>query len=377
MRLIGLFVTLGKDPICPDKHDYPTALSTNVKIMEWLSDNDHPARDVLEADVMTENEELGEIAFSVLARGMQGNPTRSDVKQVSKNFILTRERMRIAKDMGVEYGSEDLMGAVNNKEKKSGNLIRDDDVNAAADHFKFVLRQFKGGQWRPLSPNAAKANKNQGLNQLQFNALLDTKLQSTSEKWDAQVTEADMQRVHMRAANSLTNKGKPWVFLPLHGDVWDEFRPAGTEPDSDEPVRLSGTESEQSHSSSEADAEPDSGRNSRKRKTSPEEEVDASDRKAAHRPKSKAKASSKGKKKKRRKRSARAKGSDGSDKELFYPLKIRGDRVMEGTDELQFRIQWKDHPATKEWTWEPGQFYMDEFPKLTDAWFKKRGESTQ
>lgn len=388
MRLLALFVTLGKIKHLSDKHDYPTALSTNIQLMMWLRRRKHPVYNLIAADIMMLNEELGELSFSVLARGMHGNPIRGDVKLVSKNYVLTRERMSIAKEMGLEFASPDLMGKAHKKEGKGANVIKQEDIDLAAAHFKGVLREMAGGQWRPVAIDGLRSRKNTGVNQNDFRKILDMKMKDKAVLWDPAIETKDMTRVQSRAGKALTNQGKPWVFMPVHGLLWNEFKP-DDEPDDDNLGDLNPDDLESWSDQEEIEVPVQNKRKRRRvaRKQASESEDDDEEKsKNPKRPKksknkSKSSKSRSSKKKTASKHKGASKNASGSDDEnsaeWFRPKMIRQERCMENTDELQFLVEWQGHPHRDAMTWEPSEYFMEEFPDLTNAWFRTRGASQQ
>ena len=166
------------------------------------------------------NEEQGELTFSVLARGLHANPGRSIIDQVSKKFITTREQMKMAKDLGLDFATSDLESGVT----KAGNVIKDEDVSEAVVHFKRMMRQFRDGQWRPVKPSEAK-KQSLGVNQTGYAELLDLKMREDVTIWDPQVEDSDVDRLVKRAKAAMLHKNKTWVYKDVHGNIWDDFKP--------------------------------------------------------------------------------------------------------------------------------------------------------
>ena len=361
-RLFGLFVFFGKVGLS-DKHDYPTALLLNLQLMDWLHRKKHPCKKFLKRDVMLVNEVQGELNFSVLARGQTSNPARSSVEHVSQAFLLTRVQMQSAKDMNHELACEDLAGG-------SGNIVKDVDVQATAAHFTNVMREFKHGMWRPFLTQ--EIIKKKGVNKLQFEDCRDIKMKGTPSLFDAQVTLSDMERAEKRAKACITNKGKTWVFEPLHGDLFSDYAPPAKEVkslnadpgDGEEEKIVGGGDDEpgaQPVPIPAAGAQPKKAKPARgKRKAAVDCKSNEDEMPTAP-----------AKKKKKAKKSGPS--ADAQGHATYVPIKIHDDREMLGTDELQLLIEWKGFPSRAQWTWEPSAQFIgdDEYSALIQEYFPR------
>jgi hypothetical protein len=413
LRLMGMFVTLGKvDTV--DKHDYPTSLFLNINTLVWMDEQNHPCSQFLTKDPTTMNEEIGEMCFSVLARGQKSNPARSSIKQVTKSFIMTRPQMSIAHDFGVELACEDLAGKGIKCSK--GNRVLPEAVNDAAEFFKGMLRRFAASQWRPASFELLKQHKT-GVDLCTFSKCLDMKMKIKPKPWVVKVTPEDMDRVEKRARDSILHGGKSWVFKPAHSNIWDDFKPEGQDDAKAAPAvpagRLAPQETEESDDQGDAMVQPP--RKRREKKARPlarrkpvavsqssesEVEYDGPDgdsdkseveavRKASSGKQRKSTPKKKSQVKRKRNRDQdppapnrppkKRKAGKKTAPSTFYPLRIHGEREMLGSDELQFLIEWRDHPKKKDWSWEPSRTYIedDDFAWLVQEHFCKRDASRQ
>jgi hypothetical protein len=344
IRLLGLFVTFGK--VGSDKHDYPTALALNLKMIMWLRETGHPSFAVVIADPMTVNEEQGELCFSVLARGMKGNPSHGSVDQVSQQFMRTREQMKIGRDMGVDLGAEDFEGAVKNK----GNTIDDLSIKTAASHFQSVLRQLAAGTWRPKDPDINKSNQTRGVNALQFAEMLDKKLKKDPKLWEVQVSEEDLQKIKRRAVSAVTNKGHTWVGQPEHGALWAQAIAEADPVIEPGDVKDNGGHARnQAQSSDDEEVQPAPKQRKRKRTVKRNSAVsDAS---------------------KKQKQDAKKKAG-----ETFFPQHIQDEKTLPG-GAVEFLIEWKQYPDRHDWTWEPSETFLVGHEQLCQAFYEWQGSA--
>ena len=411
-RLMGMLITLGKVDTS-DKHDYPTSLVINIRVFVWMDERKHPCGQFIKKDPTTINEELGEMGFSVLARGQKSNPARANIDQVTKSFIMTKPQMSIAHDFGIELACEDLAGKGIKGSK--GNRVQPEAVSDAADFFTRMLRDFEAGTWRPVGLEMLKQHK-KGVDKFTFSKCIDMKLKIKPQLWKENITAADMDRVEKRARHSILNGGKSWVFKPAHSNIWDDFKEEVKDDAKASPavpaVRLA-TEEAESDNQGDAVVQPRPKRRQKivkaraRRKPvaanqssgsevecdGPDEDSDSSELKAVLKASSgkgrKSKPTKKSKVKSKRNRdqsppedhrpAKKKKAGKKTAPSTFYPLRIHGEREMEGTDELQFLIEWRDHPKKKDWTWEPSKIYIDDhdFAWLVKDHFCRRDASRQ
>jgi len=363
-RLVGVWVTFGKLPNQPDKHEYPTCLTANLDLLWHLKETGHPCWNLLEADPMVCNEEQGELSFSVLARGMLGNPSRLDVEQVSKQYLLTKEQMQLANDMGEDLGCKNLTSGKGSK----GNVVKETDINAAAAHFGSVLREFKSGLWRPIDPKhleiGNKAKLKSGVNKTAFAALKAKGVGVIPDavKWQVEMSVTDIARIRRRAAKALVPEPS-WVFKEFkNGDKWDDFKPPADNKDDNAAPEAVTSSSEDDDQEIAVDvgvpvSPPAKPKRKRARKANkpPDGEAPA---KKSKRKVAKKKTSAKSKRDRERSASVQKGGK------LYYPKRIRNEREMTGTDDLEFLIEWKGYPKRESWTWEPSAWFIDQLPKM-------------
>ncbi len=125
-------------------YEYRVGMTLHLLQMMWLQSVNHPVWQMLQADPNCINEEKGEICFSVLARGLAGNPCRHSVEKISEMFIMTKEQLEVAADMRLDLCGED-------DEETRGNRATIDakgpDYAAVTAHFKGVVRNMRARTW--------------------------------------------------------------------------------------------------------------------------------------------------------------------------------------------------------------------------------------
>ncbi len=122
-------------------YEYRVGMTLHLLQMMWLQSVNHPVWKMLQADPNCINEEKGEISFSVLARGLIGNPLRHSIEKVSEMFMMTKEQLKVAADMRVDLVGDDDEG------KKTTIDTKGSDYAAVAAHFKGVVRGMRARTW--------------------------------------------------------------------------------------------------------------------------------------------------------------------------------------------------------------------------------------
>ncbi len=127
-------------------HEYRVALTLHLLLLVWLKQTDHPVWRMLVADPNVINEERGELAFAVLARGLASYPGRSDIDRVRTMFMMTKNQIDLCKDI-----VEDVYGDDDDEHWKQRVRHESQDYATVLAHFKNVVRQMKAGTWRHYS----------------------------------------------------------------------------------------------------------------------------------------------------------------------------------------------------------------------------------
>jgi hypothetical protein len=188
-----------------DTGEYIRVMTLNLLVMTWLDTSDHPVHNIISSDPHSMDEEIGEIAFSVLARYVASSPNRNEREQVEKQFIMLPVKMRVANDMKLDIHSAALTGHNVDVAKSHG-----DELKAITMHLQMMFRQISSNQWRVYdgSPSEWKS---------QLVAQSKMVMPEVVDRIDEVVTAAKFDTSVRSIKSKVTG-----FWLTEHTDVWPE-----------------------------------------------------------------------------------------------------------------------------------------------------------
>jgi hypothetical protein len=151
VRLLKVFMCLQKGN---RQSEYITVITAQLMIFaDWISKDTatpgHPMLKQFLDNPSVMNEEGGEIALSVMFRGMAAVGKTADRASYEKEFRLIHERMAAARDLKLDIVDDGL----DNRDAQRCKQMTDDKVDAEVEavtaHFKLILREMKNKSWRP------------------------------------------------------------------------------------------------------------------------------------------------------------------------------------------------------------------------------------
>jgi hypothetical protein len=131
-----------------DTREHTKVLTLHLLVVSWLDISEHSALDVFTSDPRSMNEEIGGVAFSVLARYILSSPSRSELKQVEKEFLMLPVKMTTAQDMRCDLHTTSLTGGNADVTKAHA-----EDLIAIRVHFKTKFREMSANQWQVYGGN--------------------------------------------------------------------------------------------------------------------------------------------------------------------------------------------------------------------------------
>jgi hypothetical protein len=140
LRLLKVFMLLDG----PSSREYQQALLTSILLwQEWQQVN-HPCWQMFLNNASCFNEEVGEISFSVLARGISAGGVRMDVRQVNERFKLLKGKIELADDLKTELGCSDFTPDPSRRHIDPNGA----EVTSTVAYFKNLIHQVSRGTYR-------------------------------------------------------------------------------------------------------------------------------------------------------------------------------------------------------------------------------------
>ena len=120
-------------------NEYKKCMLLNMLIWNYNIGNDMPIWQMVSQNASVCNEEAGELAFSVLARTIGSNSSRTDIDLVNRHFILSKVKLEVAKDLNLDISDQETI-QVNSHYKIP---VDSPQVAIVAAHFHNVVVNLK------------------------------------------------------------------------------------------------------------------------------------------------------------------------------------------------------------------------------------------
>ena len=200
--------------------EYQRNLILSLAIWEHLRSTNHPVWSMFSSNACAFNEEAGEICFSVLARGVAKNGTRSDIQKISKWFRLINTKVAIAHDVGEDICGQDFQ----HREKFSSQVDeKGEDVQATSAFFLRMIRNLKAGRHTHYDSTVGAVDDADGTRVMVKPVLLEDLSKNT-------------RKSHQKAVEVLRRGlGQFWVME--HKDIWPASVPRTLTDSEDEEER--------------------------------------------------------------------------------------------------------------------------------------------
>ena len=214
--MLKLFMTLDG----PSSREYQRALVTSLAMWTHHRKLNNSTWKMFKNNASAFNEEVGEICFSVLARGIASGGVRLKIDAVDERFKTIRSKIMVANDLDV-----DLIGEVLSEPSRHFIDPEGEDVKATVAHFQRVIRNLKGGNHRHYDATLGHIDR-------------DNKARAT-------VPAKIVPKAHIRSSTKVTDlidktqRKLCTYFVFEHKDIWPAAQPQVEPLSEDEDAEIS------------------------------------------------------------------------------------------------------------------------------------------